>query len=61
MAVAVAVALAVLVDGGEGGGSCDHGAMAVLSRRAVVRAVARAVARVVVRAMVGGSSFLTDY
>ena len=36
-------------------------AMAVLSRRAVVRAVVRAVTRVVARAVVGGSSFLTNY
>ncbi len=60
----MAVALAVLVDVGEGGV-----AMAVSSRRAVVRAVARAVARevarvvtrAVARAVVGGSSFLTNF
>jgi hypothetical protein len=59
--VALAVGVAVVVDGGEGGVVVVAVAVAVSVARAVARAVVRAVARAVARALVGGSSFLTNY
>ncbi len=61
--MALAVGVAVVVDGGEGEVVVVAAAVtvAVSVARAVARAVVRAVARAVARALVGGSSFFTNY
>jgi hypothetical protein len=56
----VAVELAVLVDSGEGGGGCDHGRDGGVVEEGGGEG-GHEVARAVARAVVGGSSFLTNY